>query len=142
MVLKSSENAGSAGVSESARDFDLSATDGCGMADRGSSEGRTSAPTTTVEGDLLGQALERAPSPPWLPPIRVMREADLSLDDFAWFTRFDAVHVVRVSHKKGFEPAMLEMGLSPGLGALVVCCLLYTSPSPRDQRGSRMPSSA
>ena len=25
---------------------------------------------------------------------------------------------------------------------LVVICLLYTSPSPRDQRGSRMPSSA
>ena len=25
---------------------------------------------------------------------------------------------------------------------LVVVCLLYTSPSPRDQRGSRMPSSA
>ena len=25
---------------------------------------------------------------------------------------------------------------------LSVCCLLYTSPSPRDQRGSRMPSSA
>ena len=25
---------------------------------------------------------------------------------------------------------------------LVVYCLLYTSPSPRDQRGSRMPSSA
>ena len=29
-------------------------------------------------------------------------------------------------------------GLWPGL----VVCLLYTSPSPRDQRGSRMPSSA
>ena len=28
--------------------------------------------------------------------------------------------------------------LRPGCGA----CLLYTSPSPRDQRGSRMPSSA
>jgi len=26
--------------------------------------------------------------------------------------------------------------------ALIDCCLLYTSPSPRDQRGSRMPSSA
>ena len=26
--------------------------------------------------------------------------------------------------------------------ALMNCCLLYTSPSPRDQRGSRMPSSA
>ena len=25
---------------------------------------------------------------------------------------------------------------------VVNCCLLYTSPSPRDQRGSRMPSSA
>ena len=30
-----------------------------------------------------------------------------------------------------------------GLGADVIkVCLLYTSPSPRDQRGSRMPSSA
>ena len=28
------------------------------------------------------------------------------------------------------------------LGADVISCLLYTSPSPRDQRGSRMPSSA
>ena len=27
-------------------------------------------------------------------------------------------------------------------GVLVMVCLLYTSPSPRDQRGSRMPSSA
>ena len=27
-------------------------------------------------------------------------------------------------------------------GAEVLDCLLYTSPSPRDQRGSRMPSSA
>ena len=26
--------------------------------------------------------------------------------------------------------------------AMVWACLLYTSPSPRDQRGSRMPSSA
>ena len=27
-------------------------------------------------------------------------------------------------------------------GVDVITCLLYTSPSPRDQRGSRMPSSA
>ena len=27
-------------------------------------------------------------------------------------------------------------------GHLALSCLLYTSPSPRDQRGSRMPSSA
>jgi len=29
-----------------------------------------------------------------------------------------------------------------GKGYCMYCCLLYTSPSPRDQRGSRMPSSA
>ena len=32
-------------------------------------------------------------------------------------------------------------GIVP-LGRLLKACLLYTSPSPRDQRGSRMPSSA
>ena len=31
-------------------------------------------------------------------------------------------------------------GLPPQMG--LYACLLYTSPSPRDQRGSRMPSSA
>ena len=31
---------------------------------------------------------------------------------------------------------------SPHLDALVALCLLYTSPSPRDKRQSRMPSSA
>ena len=30
----------------------------------------------------------------------------------------------------------------PGVAAWIAHCLLYTSPSPRDQRGSRMPSSA
>ena len=29
-----------------------------------------------------------------------------------------------------------------GSGGRKITCLLYTSPSPRDQRGSRMPSSA
>ena len=29
-----------------------------------------------------------------------------------------------------------------GIDIIVKTCLLYTSPSPRDQRGSRMPSSA
>ena len=32
--------------------------------------------------------------------------------------------------------------VSAGKNGLVWTCLLYTSPSPRDQRGSRMPSSA
>ena len=34
-------------------------------------------------------------------------------------------------------PILVEAGLH-----VIVPCLLYTSPSPRDQRGSRMPSSA
>ena len=39
------------------------------------------------------------------------------------------------------------IGMLPGLGpmtaiALMIPCLLYTSPSPRDISGSRMPSSA
>ena len=48
------------------------------------------------------------------------------------------------------EPA-LWLDPDPGMGPLIPSfatveeardCLLYTSPSPRDQRGSRMPSSA
>ena len=34
------------------------------------------------------------------------------------------------------------LGLPFSLGAFIFGCLLYTSPSPRDQLGSRMPSSA
>ena len=33
-------------------------------------------------------------------------------------------------------------GLAMTLNRIIDRCLLYTSPSPRDQRGSRMPSSA
>ena len=32
--------------------------------------------------------------------------------------------------------------LLPAINSVRESCLLYTSPSPRDQRGSRMPSSA
>ena len=37
-------------------------------------------------------------------------------------------------------PALMLDGLTVVVSPLI--CLLYTSPSPRDQRGSRMPSSA
>ena len=37
---------------------------------------------------------------------------------------------------------VLSNGWTAGNFALCYFCLLYTSPSPRDQRGSRMPSSA
>ena len=69
----------------------------------------------------------------------------------AQLTEFDAAHVggtpglvafdlVRVSLRDAVRRAV-ETG-ADHLAALGLLCLLYTSPSPRDQRGSRMPSSA
>ena len=47
------------------------------------------------------------------------------------------------------KPSANQTGIDSGLEAkgigsnmIIKLCLLYTSPSPRDQRGSRMPSSA
>ena len=39
-------------------------------------------------------------------------------------------------------PEQAHWFLAAGFGASVTTCLLYTSPSPRDKRQSRMPSSA
>ena len=51
------------------------------------------------------------------------------------------------SPKEAANVAAAEQGWrqffhDPALQQLIQTCLLYTSPSPRDQRGSRMPSSA
>ena len=40
------------------------------------------------------------------------------------------------------EHGFAGIGVGAAMGGLRPICLLYTSPSPRDQRGSRMPSSA
>ena len=45
-----------------------------------------------------------------------------------------------IEEKKDSVPSKPD--LEEVLGVLPKTCLLYTSPSPRDQRGSRMPSSA
>ena len=42
----------------------------------------------------------------------------------------------------GWDPMIWDFGSDTQLPGLTINCLLYTSPSPRDQRGSRMPSSA
>ena len=64
---------------------------------------------------------------------------------------WDMKHVVGKLLESGCEDILLtERGTFFGYGRLVndmrsliqMACLLYTSPSPRDQRGSRMPSSA
>ena len=56
------------------------------------------------------------------------------------------------SKSNGFEKALIAVVLisyiqpfedgNKRTGRMISNCLLYTSPSPRDQRGSRMPSSA
>ena len=58
----------------------------------------------------------------------------------------------RIGAKKAIEKFVDELDKFWGGSSVLVdlhnvvesgiCCLLYTSPSPRDQRGSRMPSSA
>ena len=43
------------------------------------------------------------------------------------------------AQKRRYLPKLIS---GEHVGALAMSCLLYTSPSPRDQRGARMPSSA
>ena len=48
-----------------------------------------------------------------------------------------------VSYGKSENPKFILIdGGTAGTRKHIKACLLYTSPSPRDQRGSRMPSSA
>ena len=78
-----------------------------------------------------------------------------SLREVPGFLAFTAVFVLFVLREQTFAIVSLAVlglgvaltGLFPteyGLyfTAVLMSCLLYTSPSPRDQRGSRMPSSA
>ena len=63
------------------------------------------------------------------------------------------VRLAQAAEKNGFDYALTQIRFTAGYGADnqhesvsfshgLLACLLYTSPSPRDQRGSRMPSSA
>ena len=59
-----------------------------------------------------------------------MNECDLILALGASFSNHTGIEKSKTIIQVDFDPAQLGR------------CLLYTSPSPRDQRGSRMPSSA
>ena len=76
---------------------------------------------------------------------------DISANPTALFfgTIADAPSEADGSAAAYYDPATGEVSLVVGAGAISLgvgsvngVCLLYTSPSPRDQRGSRMPSSA
>ena len=50
--------------------------------------------------------------------------------------------IIDTVEESGLLDAMMDEPLLMALAALVLGCLLYTSPSPRDLSTSRMPSSA
>ena len=58
----------------------------------------------------------------------------------AHFTAGTLEYLVEYNNDGSITPNLLE-GWSANADATKYTCLLYTSPSPRDQRGSRMPSS-
>ena len=49
---------------------------------------------------------------------------------------------IRTGTRKGAYMAKKALECREGAGGRIYCCLLYTSPSPRDATLSRMPSSA
>ena len=56
-----------------------------------------------------------------------------------FFDRLVTISIPRIRDFRGISPKAFD---GRGNYSMGVNCLLYTSPSPRDQRGSRMPSSA
>ena len=57
-------------------------------------------------------------------------------------TKFAASQIWNANRKLGQATAYQAMDEAIAMADKYGICLLYTSPSPRDQRGSRMPSSA
>ena len=104
--------------------------------------------------DILDDAegsLEQAPSPPLHAHVEnLLRAVEEKLNQVFISTRESAIldpngHAAVLPTYQSLKRSVLarvrkareRMSTSP-----IPACLLYTSPSPRDQRGSRMPSSA
>ena len=76
------------------------------------------------------------------------------MSDFSYEIGSDNIAVIKwdVPNKKfnvltiegidGIEKILDELFENNGLKGVIITCLLYTSPSPRDPKTSRMPSSA
>ena len=73
---------------------------------------------------------------------RIRIQADLISDNENMERDRDVI--VAAENKKAAEVESMQQELKQLLDLKIILrrCLLYTSPSPRDQRGSRMPSSA
>ena len=70
---------------------------------------------------------------------KVLDEKEVSLADIAKLAGIKE-YVEPVKHSKKAKKMVESIVAEPKTESSI--CLLYTSPSPRDQRGSRMPSSA
>ena len=62
------------------------------------------------------------------------------IEDLQAKTNYDEIIYLTPDGERYNQGQANQLSLKENL--LLICCLLYTSPSPRDQRGSRMPSSA
>ena len=65
-------------------------------------------------------------------------------DNWRWRCEYTKLQATRVLYLGGTDSDSLWLarGIEASEGAIKLACLLYTSPSPRDKRQSRMPSSA
>ena len=75
----------------------------------------------------------------------VLHYADLNRIEFDIYRNNKHIGTHIFSFKKSEGQLAIESEINfeiKKLGIVLYSCLLYTSPSPRDQRGSRMPSSA
>ena len=74
------------------------------------------------------------------------QQRDELVDDLLdrWEDAFEAGNEIGVKALCADHPELVDTVRSKiaAIKKMNGCCLLYTSPSPRDQRGSRMPSSA
>ena len=82
------------------------------------------------EADTVGICVEKA--------VRAMREAGV-VGEVVLADNGSADDSKKIAVANGARTIDVKQR---GYGAALMACLLYTSPSPRDQRGSRMPSSA
>ena len=74
---------------------------------------------------------------PSIHSVRTIR--DLSKLPFVGISKIGAPQTLQTAQDYGFR-GIMPVNAEPSV--VINSCLLYTSPSPRDQRGSRMPSSA
>ena len=67
---------------------------------------------------------------------------DVATGNFCQFSERSPIHTYEDGDPGAYWEDMIDLGGPNVFPELSWVCLLYTSPSPRDQRGSRMPSSA